>query len=87
MSNAQTKFTVEELVQVGDAIHNSECVIVLAELIDDKEQVSVNVIGQPKELEQMVYTAIKHSAMFEEILSNAVLKVKLERLSQMFEQK
>jgi len=85
MSNVQTKFTVEELVQVGDAIHNSECVMVLAVPIDDKEHISISVIGKPVQLEQMVYTAIKQSPEFDEILSKAVLKVKLERLAKMFE--
>jgi hypothetical protein len=85
MSEIKTKFTVEELVQVGDAIHNSECVMVMAVPIEDKKNMFISVIGQTAELSDMVYVAMRQSPEFEELLSKAILRVKLEKLAKKFE--
>ena len=85
MSNKEQevpKFTVEQLVAIGDAVHDSNTAIIIADNIGEKEHnVTVCVKGRKKDLMAMLYNVLKTNEHLEDVMADAVMMVKLEKIA------
>jgi hypothetical protein len=88
MSQSEQKvpnFTVEQLVVIGDAIHNSKTAIILADNeTPEGHNVTVCVRGTKEKLLSMMYYVLKMNPEFEDICSDALIRHKLESIQANF---
>jgi hypothetical protein len=74
-------FTVEQLVIIGDAIHNSKTAIIIADNeTPEGHNVTVCVRGTREKLVSMMYHVFKSNPEFEEVCSNALVSFKMEKI-------
>jgi hypothetical protein len=78
-------FTIEQLVIIGDAIHNSKTAIILADNeTPEGHNVTVCVRGTKEKLLSMMYHVLKTNPEFEDICSDALIRHKLESIQANF---
>lgn len=77
----EPKFTVEQLVLIGDAIHDSKTAIIIADNENNgSHSVTVCVRGIKHKLTEMLYEVFKSNADFENICSDALVSYKMDKL-------
>ena len=82
----ELKFTVEQLVAIGDAIHDSKTAIIIADNENNgSHSVTVCVRGIKEKLKQMLYEVFKSNAEFENICSEALVSYKIDKIQQGFD--
>jgi hypothetical protein len=75
-------FTVEQLVIIGDAIHNSKTAVIIADnKTPEGHNITVCVRGEKEILVAMMYNVFKSNPEFEEVCSNALVSFKLEKIN------
>lgn len=79
----EPKFTVEQLVLIGDAIHDSKTAIIIADNENNgSHSVTVCVRGIKHKLKEMLYEVFKSNADFENICSDALVSYKMDKIQQ-----
>lgn len=79
-------FTVPQLVLIGDAIHSSKTAVILADnKIGDEHNVTVVVRGHRKDLVSMMYQVLKSNDYFEDVVSDALVHLKMEKIQASFD--
>jgi hypothetical protein len=74
-------FTVEQLVIIGDAIHNSKTAIIIADNeTAEGHNITVCVRGTKEVLVSMMYHVFKSNPEFEEVCSEALVSYKMEKI-------
>jgi hypothetical protein len=73
-------FTVEQLVTIGDAIHNSTNAIILADnQTANGHNVTVCLRGTEQTLYNMMYNVLLSNPMFARICADAVVNYEIEK--------
>lgn len=77
----EPKFTVKQLVLIGDAIHDSKTAIIIADNENNgSHSVTVCVRGIKRKLTEMLYEVFKSNADFKNICSDALVSYKMDKI-------
>ena len=83
MKTEQNKLSVETLVTIGDALHNSKCAFVLAQNETDninEVEATCLVYGGRKNLYNMFYNVIYKNKDIEQLLTEVLKKVLIDKI-------
>lgn len=84
MENKERKLSVEELVQIGDAIHNSHCSLIIVANKTDKENESKVMYanhGDYTKARNMIFEVISRSEPIRELLFDALMLCELKTIN------
>ena len=78
------KLTIEQLVEIGDAIHDSTCSFILVANPQDNETTKITMVnhGSEHKVKKMISDVIKRSPRIKDILVDALLICEMEQIKQ-----
>lgn len=86
MKNTSTpnpKLSVKQLVEIGDAIHDSVCSFILVTNETDQEGISKVMVcnhGNVSRIKKMVFEAIKSSPLIKDIIVDALIMAEMDKI-------
>ena len=88
-SDRKNKFSIQELVEIGDALHNSETSIVLVdkgEIKDEKRHEILGAIrGKHKNLVTLLISIIEQDQVLFQLFNEALMRYNLDKLKKSME--
>lgn len=84
-STPNTKLNTEQLVEIGDAIHDSVCSFILVTNDTNKEGVSKVMVcnhGNVSRIKKMVFEAIKNSPLIKDIIVDALIMAEMDKIKE-----
>jgi hypothetical protein len=81
MAKTERKLSVEELVQIGDAIHNSHCSLIIVANKTETESESKVMFANHGDyilVRNMIYQVIRRNKQLKEIMFDALLLCELD---------
>jgi hypothetical protein len=88
MKPKDARYTIEELVAIGDHIHNSTTALIICDVPEkDGEHTTTMATanGKRKDLVMMVYAVLKKQPFIESVLCEAIMLKKMQDISVMFD--
>lgn len=84
MDTRDNKFTLEQLVLIGDHLHNAETAIIMikGEVVGDKDNSICCIKGDSDVLAKLLYIACKHDKVVVELFTRVLLEVATEELAE-----
>jgi len=83
MELAERKYTIEELVTIGDDIHHSVASFIVAKNVEnDKQKITFAVLGSREAIIDMLYNIFVKNPTYEDIMIDAITLSQEERLKE-----
>lgn len=79
-----SKLTIEQLVEIGDAIHDSTCSFILVASPQDDETTKITMVnhGSEYKVKKMISDVIKRCPRIKDIIVDALLICEMEQIKQ-----
>ena len=90
METKQSKLSIDQLVEIGDAIHNSHCSLIIVANKTDKENETKVMFanhGDYTKARNMIFEVINRSEQIRDLLYDALMMVELKSINDNSKQK
>jgi hypothetical protein len=83
ISMQNSKLTIEQLVDIGDAIHDSSCSFILVANPQDNETTKITMVnhGNEKTIKKMLSDVMKRSPRIKDLIVDALLQCEMEHIN------
>jgi hypothetical protein len=89
----EDKFTVEQLVQIGDAIHDSSAAFIITNTVlerneqETKNEAFLCMKGNVQDLTDLLYTALNKDEQMFIIIQQVMMQIQVEKLKDLMNRK